>query len=102
MQSNLHPCGLPIQQAGRPFYFVEVSAVDPNQPAPNHSALPPRSMYSRLPQVCLAGISQLFGQCPTCEEQGAVFGRQKHCHMSLDEGFSSSKHFKLTLLLLLL
>ena len=50
MQSNVHPCGLPLTQPVRPFYFVEVSEV-PAASASPLNALPPRAMYSRTSQV---------------------------------------------------
>lgn len=59
IQPNAFSCGLPIPQPKRPFYFVDVSVLPTAaqaQASPasaassaSPSALPPRAMYSRLP-----------------------------------------------------
>jgi len=50
MQGSAYSCGLPLQQPGRPFYFVEVSEV-PIAKASPLNALQPRAMYTRTSQV---------------------------------------------------
>ena len=67
MQDNATSAGLPLPQPGRPFYFVEVSEVPVKAASPLH-ALPPRAMYTRTSQVCIAPSSSTLSV--PCSREG--------------------------------